>query len=178
MKRPSLALLLLFFLCAIAQGQSVARVSPSVEPASSQQAEAKRAILLLKQLDDDVIVYRSLGEFEESGKLARVPFETFRTNLQNATAEIEPILLRLPGSRLKTEIRNALDSYRDGALFWWQGIDQARVVDVSILTFNQYRRPADTHLRGTVPYTVAIHWRQAKKHLQRAVRQAASLSRE
>jgi len=53
-------------------------------------------------------------------------------------------------------------------LFWWQQIDQARVVDVSKMSFNEYCNPAEKFLRGTVPYTVAIHWRQARKHLKRA----------
>ncbi len=178
MRPSSLALLILFFaVSASAHGQSVARANPSRNLISQTetgeyQTLAARAISALKRLDKDVLVYRSLGDFEEDGKLARVSCETFRNDLAAVTAEVEPLLSRLPPSRLKTEIRNALDSYRDGA-FWWQKIDQQidqpRVVHVSSLAFSEpTRTSSDTTLLASVPYTVAIHWRQAQKYLKRA----------
>ena len=174
MKRLSLALVIVSFLAvAAAHGQSVARVNPSRNPISQtetgdDQVLAARAISALKRLDRDVLVYRSLGDFEESGKLARLSFETFRNDLGEVTAEVEPLLSRLPQSRLKTEIQNALDSYRDGA-FWWRKIDRPRVVHVSALAFSETTRTSsDTSLLANVPYTVAIHWRQAEKYLKRA----------
>jgi hypothetical protein len=178
MNRSSLALLILFFaVSASAHGQSVARANPSRNLNSQtetgdDQKLAGRAISALKRLDRDVLVYHSLGDFEESGKLARVSFETFRNDLGEVTAEVEPLLSRLPQSRLKTDIRNALDSYRDGA-FWWQKIDnqidQPRVVHVSALAFSEpTRTSSDAALLANVPYTVAIHWRQAEKYLKRA----------
>lgn len=174
MNRSSLALLVLLFVASVsARGQSVARPNPSHNritqtETSENQILVTRAINALKRLDRDVLVYRSLGDFEENGKLARVSFETFRNDLGEVTAEVEPLLSRLPQSRLKTQISNALDSYRDGA-FWWQKIDQPRVVNVSALAFAQNTRtPADTAYLATVPYTVAIHWRQAGKYLKRA----------
>ena len=184
MKRLSLALVLFSYSAvAAAYGQSVSRVKlPSAEPtvteprtetgAGDERALATRAITALKRLDKDVLAYRSLGEFEENGKLARVSFDAFKNDLQAVTAEVEPLLSRLPQSRLKTEIRNALDSYRDGA-FWWQKIDhqidQPRVVHVSALAFSEHTRTSsDTALLANVPYTVAIHWRQAEKYLKRA----------
>jgi hypothetical protein len=170
----SLALLTaLFLIPTSAHGQSIAQVNPSRSPISQtetghDQMLAARAISALKRLDRDVLVYRSLGEFEAGGKLARVSFETFRNDLGEVTAEVAPLLSRLPQSRLKTEIRNALDSYRDGA-FWWQKIDQPRVVHVSVLAFSESTRTsADTALLANVPYTVAIHWRQAEKYLKHA----------
>ena len=159
-----------------ARGQSVARVilgeaesrATELRTEDKDQILTARAISALKRLDRDVLVYRSLGDFEESGKLARVSFETFRNDLQEVTAEVEPLLSRLPQNRLKNEIRNALDSYRDGA-FWWQKIDQPRVVHVSALAFSEHTRTSsDTALLANVPYTVAIHWRQAEKYLKRA----------
>ena len=159
-----------------ARGQSVARVIlgeaesrvTELRTEDKNQILTARAISALKRLDRDVLVYRSLVDFEESGKLARVSFETFRNDLQEVTAEVEPLLSRLPQNRLKTEIRNALDSYRDGA-FWWQKIDQPRVVHVSALAFSEHTRTSsDTALLANVPYTVAIHWRQAEKYLKRA----------
>jgi hypothetical protein len=122
-----------------------------------------------------VIVYRSLGEFQESGKLARVSLNDFKNHLQEASAEFESISPLLADSRLKSEMRNALASYRDGA-FWWQQVDQPRVIHVSSFTPETDRTPADAFLLANAPYTVVIHWRQARKYFQRAVRQAASLS--
>jgi hypothetical protein len=101
-----------------------------------------------------------------------VSCDAFKNDLHAVTAEVEPLLSRLPTSRVKTEIRNALDSYRDG-VFWWQKIDQQiyqlRVVHVSALTFSEpTRTSSDAALLANVPYTVAIHWRQAERYLKRA----------
>src|SRR5712692_3628908 len=124
MKRLSLPVVLVPVLATAASyGQSVARVKlPSAEvtvtepknetEAGDERVLAARAMVALKRLDRDVLVYRSLGEFEENSKLARVPFETFRNDLRAVAAEVEPLLSRLPQSKLKTEIANALDSYR------------------------------------------------------------------
>ena len=179
MKFSSLAVLILFFGSVAVRGQSVARVRPPyANPISKSGIKRSddrgdrvieaRVIAALKRLDQDVLVYHSFGDFEETGKLARVSFETFRNDLQDVTSEVEPILFRLAESRLKTEISNALDSYRDGA-FWWQKIYHPRVVNVSALTFAEANRtPSDAAFVATIPYTVAIHWRQASKHLIRA----------
>jgi hypothetical protein len=129
---------------------------------------AARAIAALKRLDYEVLLYRSLGDFEADGRLARVPFEVFKNDLEKAMAEVEPILSRLPQSRLKIEIGNTLDSYRDGA-FWWQRIHQERVVNVSAMTFAETSRTSsDAFFASTIPYTVAIHWRQAARYLKRS----------
>ncbi len=179
MNRPSLALLILFVVSAAAHGQSVARASQSskseslvaesnAETEDIDQMLAARAINALKRLDRDVLVYRSLGDFEENGRLARIPFEAFAKELQAVTKEVEPMLSRLPQSKLRSEISNALASYRDGA-FWWAKIYQPRVVHVSALTFTENNRTSsDTAFLSTVPYTVAIHWRQANRYLKRA----------
>jgi hypothetical protein len=180
MNRSSLALLIFLIVTIAAHGQSVARAkqlsttdsliskSKIDADATDERILAARSIAALRRLDNDVLVYRSLGDFEANGKLARVSFETFQNDLQEVTAQVEPILSRLPQGRLKTEISNALDSYRDGA-FWWQKIDQPRVVHVSALTATEFNRtPSDTAFLSTVPYTVAIHWRQAGKYLKRA----------
>jgi hypothetical protein len=102
---------------------------------------AAHAIASLKWLGDDVLVYRSLGDFETDGRLALVPFEVFKNDSQKVTAEVEPILSRLPQSRLKIEISNTLDSYRDGEI-WWERIHQARVENVSAMTFAETSVPA------------------------------------
>ena len=174
MNRLPLAFLILLFAVSVsAHGQSVARANPSSNLLSQtettdHQGVAARAIAALKRLDKDVLVYHSLGDFEENGKLARVSFETFRNDLREVTEEVGPLLSRLPQSRLKNEISNALDSYRDGA-FWWQKIDQPRVVHVSAPTSSAFTRTtSDTAFLSNVPYTVAIHWRQGGRYLKRA----------
>jgi hypothetical protein len=69
---------------------------------------------------------------------------------------------------LKLQLTNALDSFRDGA-FWWRKIDQPRVIDVSALAASaQTRSPADAAFVSSVPYTVAIHWRQARAYLNQS----------
>ena len=179
MKYPSLALLILCFCCALAHGQSLARGTnfnaDQTNEGTADQVLATRAMLLLKRLDDEVIVYRSLGEFQESGKLARVSLDDFKSHLQEACTEFEAISTFLADTRLKNELRNALASYRDGA-FWWQQVYQPRVINVSSLAPETNRTTADKFLLANTPYTVAIHWRQAHKYFQRAVRQAAGLS--
>ncbi|HKP36931.1 MAG TPA: hypothetical protein VJT71_08730 [Pyrinomonadaceae bacterium] len=179
MYRSSLALLILCFMCALAHGQTFARVDRAnaelANEGTADQVLATRGLLLLKRLDDDVIVYRSLGEFEESGKLARVSLAEFKSHLQEASREIESISSSLSDGKLKNEMRNALASYRDGA-FWWQQVYQPRVVNVSSLTPETNRTPSEAFLLANTPYTVAIYWRQAHKYFQRAVRQAAGLS--
>lgn len=187
MKESSLALLILLFLSLAAYGQTVVRAQqfnsaniPIAQPervATEENTLAARSIAAVKQLEKDVLVYRSLGEFEANGKLARVSFEAFTDNLTNVTAEVEPMLRRLPQGKLKAEITNALDSYRDGA-FWWQKVNQPRVVRVSALTSTDFdRTPSDTAFLSTVPYTVAIHWRQAGRYLKRAERLMESQTR-
>ncbi|MFS8086216.1 MAG: hypothetical protein ACMG6H_11355 [Acidobacteriota bacterium] len=175
MKLFSLALALLFLATLTAHGQSVARSnrlaksdSLIAETEVNDRVLAARAILLLSRLDRDVLVFRSLGVFEADGRLARVSFEDFQKDYVEISAEVEPILSRLPQGRLKTDISNALDSYRDGA-FWWQKIDQPRVVHVSALaTTETSRTSSDLAFLATVPYTVAIHWRQANEYLKHA----------
>jgi hypothetical protein len=176
MKRSSLALLTsLFFAPAAAYAQSVARVKqlaisqPGIETRlTDEMALAARSMAALKRLEKDVLVYRSLGEFEANGKLAKVSYQAFRNDLNEVTAEVEPMLSRLPQGELKAELGNALASYRDGE-FWWQKIDRPRVVNVSALTASGNSRwPSDIAFVDTIPYTVTIHWRQANRYLRRA----------
>lgn len=171
MKRPSLALLIFCLISVPTYAQSVsqAKVESTTEISSvDDRILATRAIAALRRLEDDVITYPSFGDFEAGGKLARVPLETFQSHLQETTAEVEPMLNCITNDRLKIELSNALASYRDGA-FWWERIYQPRVVHVSALNSNQINRaPADAAILATVPYTVAIHWRQAAKYLKRA----------
>lgn len=166
MNRLTLAAsILLLVFCAAAHGQSVVRVN-----APRANDNAARAIDSLKRLQQDVIVYRSLGEFEEGRKLARVPLRTFETELTKATSELEDILVRMPSGKLKIEITNSLACYRDGA-FWWRKIDQPRVISVAELSFTERdATPANQALLSSIPYTVAVNWRLASRYLDQAER--------
>lgn len=176
MKQTFFVLTLLLGISAGAHAQTAARLNSSlVEDSTGDRLLAERAISVLKKLDQDVIVYRSLGEFEEGGKLARVSIETFKTDLNEAGAEVNAITARVQDSRLQTEIRNVFASFRDGA-FWWQKVYQPRVINVSSLTSDRTQTSTDAFLQANTPYTVAIYWRQASRYLQRAERRAASLS--
>jgi hypothetical protein len=166
MLRLSLALssLSLLLMSAAAQSQSLANVKRAVNETSAPEANAK-AIAALKRLDEDVIVYRSLADFEDGRKLARVPLRTFEQKLAKVNAEVQPVLDEMPAGKLKLQLTNALDSFRDG-VFWWRQIDQPRVVSVLALApAHETRSPADSAFASTMPYTVAIHWRQAHAYL-------------
>jgi len=140
----------------------------SISPATRNRETDARAIAAVSRLERDVIVYRSLAEFEENGKLARVSLQTFARDLLEVTNELQPLLEQMSPSRSKMQIINALDCYRDG-LFWWRQIDQPRVVNVSALRYAESNRtPTDAAFLANIPYTVAINWRQAQKYLRQA----------
>ncbi|MEP6707835.1 MAG: hypothetical protein ABJC05_09955, partial [Pyrinomonadaceae bacterium] len=133
----------------------------------NDRALAGRIISDLKILESDVVVYNSLADFEEGSTLVRVPVERFTSDLRKVSADAEMILSWLPENRLKNELSNALSSYQDGGL-WWQRVYQPRVVNVSELVAPVIRTSSDTAYLSTVPYTVAINWRQGSKYLKRA----------
>lgn len=131
---------------------------------------ARRAVAALQELKASVIVYGSYDEFESDGKLARTPLETFTDKLNQVTAEVESILSQLSDAKLRSQLRNSLYSYRDGA-FWWAKIDRRKVVTISSLrVVFTTTTPTERYFTSTVPYTVVIHWRQANKYLLRAQR--------
>ena len=170
MNRLTLAAsILLLVFSAAAHGQSVERVNATTN-ASTANDEAARAIHSLKRLQQDVIVYRSLGEFEEGRKLAHVPLRTFETELTEVTGDLEAILMRMPSGKLKIEITNSLACYRDGA-FWWRKLDQPRVISVAELSYAEREAtPANQALLSSIPYTVAVNWRLASRYLNQAER--------
>jgi hypothetical protein len=129
---------------------------------------ANRAIAALKQLQAKVIVYRSLQDFEADSRLGRVSLDTFKADLHSVSTELEPILTQLSDRRLRAHLTNALYSFRDGA-FWWEKVVQPHVVTITELTSGSRSvTRAETFFIATVPYTVAIHWRQAAKFLLQA----------
>ena len=153
------------FAATTAPAQSLARMNQQTDLDNNRTE--MRAIAALKRVETNVIVYRSLGQFEADGRLARVTLQTFEHELAKVNNELGSLLSEIPAGRFRTEIINAFDSYRDG-VFWWRQIDQPRVVHVSALTSGPNRSLADTSYRSTIPYTVAIHWRQAQKYLSKA----------
>ncbi len=133
-------------------------------------ALANRAIAALKRLEADVILYRSLQDFEANGQLGRVSLDAFAAHLHAVSIEVEPLLGELSDKRLRATLANALYSFRDGS-YWWAKIDQPRVVSITKLASGSRSvTPAETFFSSTMPYTVAIHWRQATKFLLQAQR--------
>lgn len=168
MNRLALALLLTFFAGAAsaARAQSVSRFDISPTMAPSETDPARKALNALKRLQKDVIVYRDAADFSRNGRLAAVPYEIFNDDLRTVTRDVSPLLARIESNKLRTELENALDSFKDGA-FWWSRIHQRRVIHVSSLAYEN-RSAADSAFAENVPYTVVVHWRQADKYLQRA----------
>jgi hypothetical protein len=165
-----LPILAVMLACSAAQAQVVAQNRTNAEAAS---ADTATAIEELKRLEGDVIVYRSLADFEADGRLARVPLPIFEDHFREVSAEVEPLLNQMPAGKSKLELTNALDSYRDG-VFWWRQIDQPRVVNVSALAYAESSHtPSHTAFWSSIPYTVAIHWRQAEKYLRQAEQESA-----
>lgn len=167
MARYSLALCLLLLTCVCAQAQTVGKRN-SLD-ATSGSLPVTRAINALKRLDQNVIIYRSLGEFEAGRGLASISRKQFESDFQKAAAELGSALGEMPSGKLRNEIINAFNSYRDG-LFWWRQVDnQPKVISVSALAGSESARTvSDTTFLATVPYTVAIHWRHAHKYLNQA----------
>ena len=101
MKRLTLALSIFSLLLSasvLAQAQSVARVNQSTSEIAAAEVNFQ-ATAALKRLEKDVIVYRSLADFQESGKLARVPLQTFQQELSEVTREVQPAIMRMPAGR-------------------------------------------------------------------------------
>ena len=172
----TLSTLVLLLIAAAAHGQSLSNLNRSVNEPASRDAQAK-AITALKRLDEDVIVYRSLGDFEDGRMLARVSLRTFEQDLVKVNAEVQPLLDAMPAGKLKRQLTNALDSFRDG-VFWWRQIDQPRVVSVAALAAaRETQTPANAAFVSAVPYTVAINWRQAHAYLKQSEKLVNELGR-
>jgi len=164
----ALALLLIFVAAGLsARGQAPAPRDSIVLETKQDEARVRQAISSLKLLESEVIVYKSLAGFEEGRALSRVSFETFQRDLQRISPELESIQSELPENRLKTELGNALSCYQDGA-FWWAKIFQPRMVNVSTWPPEIIFSSVDATYKSSIPYTVAINWREASRHLRRA----------
>lgn len=128
---------------------------------------AAGALQALMRLENDVRIYRTLGEFIEGRALARVSFEKFNADLEEVRRAVRANLCWMPESRLKNELRNAMSSYLDGR-FWWKQVYRPAVIYAG----NNYTDENLTQVRlgdpEEVKYTVAINWRQAHQYTARA----------
>ena len=171
--KPFLALLILgslfTLLCAQSRTHHDRGKTQLIEDATADQVVGARAIFLLERLDDDVIVYNSPADFEENPALARVSLETFQRDLLEITPDLQKLVSSLPDTPLRADLVNAFTSFRDGA-DWWQKISESRKVNVSELKSRVKDSTSDAFLVAGIPYTVAIHWRQANNYLQHAVK--------
>lgn len=128
---------------------------------------AEGALSALTRLDNEVRVYRTLGEFTEGRALARVSFEKFNADLEDVRRVVRANLYWMPESRLKNELRNAMSSYLDGC-FWWKQVYRPAVVYAGNNYTNESLRQVRLDNPEEVKYTVAINWRQAHQYTARA----------
>lgn len=172
----SVRLILFAFALLTAQQSMHAQTANSIDTSSNLRSAGKRddailaqrALASLEQLKAAVVVYSSHDTFESDGRLARVPLQTFADNLNQVTAEVESIISQLSDAQLRSELSNALYSYRDGA-FWWTKLDPQKVVKIANLRAGLTTiTPAERFFNCTVPHRVVMHWRQANKYLRRA----------
>src|SRR5262245_56692017 len=108
MFRVSLALSLLLLTCAAAAAQSPAKRNW----ADSDRLAAdpvSRAVLALKQLDREVVVYHSLGDFESAGKLTEVSLPKFQKDFEFAASEIARALAEISPGKLRSDLINAFN---------------------------------------------------------------------
>lgn len=135
-----------------------------------ERALAAEAVAGLRRIGRGVLVYDSLGDFEEGGaRLARVPFERFGEELAAVSKDLGRLLAWLPRDDCREEIRKATQSYLDGA-WWWSKVQSPQVVNVSNNSFAEPHtafaaRPVNA---SAARYTVAVHWRQARDYTRRA----------
>jgi len=136
----------------------------------AERALAESAFGALMELESAVFVYRTRAEFEEGGRLARVPFGSFAARLARTAAHVEKVLAWLPETRLRAELRHALRSYADGHS-WWARAHCARVVEAGGDCVSEAERwRLGAAYPETAAYAVAVNWRNASKHLERAAR--------
>lgn len=146
------------------------RAAESLREAEAERASeremAAEAVALLRRLGERVVVYDSLAEFEDGRELAKVSYERFRDELDEASARLRRIVAWLPPGPPREEIRKATQSYLDG-VWWWSQTRRTNVVRVSADSFAEQTRPRPVN-ETTARYTVALHWRQAHHYTRRA----------
>jgi hypothetical protein len=135
-----------------------------------------QALNALKSLESEIYDYSSLAEFEERGKLARVPFERLSRDVSEMLRRVDSILGSLPRSPLFYPIYHARNAYADG-IFWWQ---KTHGLGELVVNVNSFKEPYGTKGPGmesvaAVNYTVAINWHKAVRHTREAARLVEAL---
>lgn len=129
---------------------------------------AEHAVAALISLEREVHGYSSLAEFEKHRALARLPFEQLAETASQTLRRVDRILLSFPRSALFYPLYHARNAYTNG-LFWWRKTHGRAKLVVNVNSFTEpdalksYGLDADS-----VNYTVAINWRNAKRHTRAA----------
>jgi hypothetical protein len=130
----------------------------------------EQAAKKLQVLEQEVCDYISLGEFEEHGSLARVPFDQLSQDVANALPAVDRILRSLPRGPLFYALYHARNSYLDG-LFWWRKTYRQKEPVVSVNSFAEADEMKSIGMDPkVVNYTVTINWRKAISHTREAVK--------
>ena len=129
---------------------------------------ARRVVAALRALEVDVNAPRTLAEFEESGRVARVPFARFSEGVAETLRGVDALLGSLPRGRVRLALQNARNSYRDG-LFWWRKTHGRAAPTVAASALAETDPLESAHLDARAArYTVVINWRNALKYTAQA----------
>ena len=134
----------------------------------NDSALAANAVAALRAIEQDVRAYASLAEFAEGREVANVSFKQFSAKVSETFRTVDSILASLPRGRVRQQIENARNSYRDG-LFWWRKTHQRGELTVSADALVE-ADPFEMERLDPVAvgYTVIINWRNASKYTTRA----------
>ena len=129
---------------------------------------AASAVAALRALERDANAYPSLAAFEEECKVARVSYKQFSENVSEAFRAIDGVINALPRGRIRQQIENARNSYRDG-LFWWSKTHRRTELTVAAHALAE-RDPVENERldAAAVNYTVVINWRNASRYTTHA----------
>lgn len=129
---------------------------------------ARQAIDILKTLDEKVISYSTLGEFEQRGAVAEISFESFVKDYMRVAGVVDAILASLPRSVIYYQLQNARDSYHDG-LFWWKKTYRRAEAVISANSLLESDQLKTLRMEpGAVNYTVVCNWRGGRKYIEKA----------
>jgi hypothetical protein len=129
---------------------------------------AYRAVVILKGLEEKVISYSTLDEFEQQGAIAKISFETFFKDYMRATSIVDAILASLPRSVIYYQLQNARNSYHNG-LFWWEKTYRRAEATISANSLAESDPLKTLRMQPrVVNYTVICNWRDGRKYIEKA----------
>lgn len=160
---------------AVVRFQSGVRDAGTMSALSRMEAEraidlklACRAVAILKGLDEKVISYSTLGEFEQQGVIGKISFESFFEDYMSVAGVVDAILASLPRNVVYYQLQNARNSYHNG-LFWWEKTYRRAKVTISA---NSLAASDPLKTLGMQPeavnYTVICNWRGGRKYIEKA----------